>query len=211
MIEILVAMFIFALIVPTIYGAYRAALRVTSDAEDGDQAYSIGRGAMNRIIKDLESVCAYKGSYQFKLTRGEDDQSPPMLTFVSSAHLTFSAHDDQEAIASISYYIDRDEEGGYRLMRKDVLLAGGEAEKTTEAFAICERVRTIKLKFYDDKGQELDFWNSDFDIEGQRNKAPSAVLIDLRLLAPGQTGNPDEEGETPDAYRFLTRIKIGAT
>ena len=211
LIEILVAMFIFALIVPTIYGAYRATVRVTSDAEEGDQAYSIGRAAMSRLIKDLESICTYKGSYQFRLTMSSDDESVPMLTFTSAAHLTFTGQETSEGVASISYYLDRDEEGYYRLMRKDTLLTGSQTGTAEEAFPICEgirRIQDIKLKFYDSKGQAYDVWDSDLDIDAQKGKAPAAVQIDLRLPAPGRDGKAGED-ETAGPYRFLTRVKIG--
>lgn len=202
LVEILVAIFIFALVVPTVYAAYRTTVRITSDAEYGDAVYSMARNAMGRFIKDLESISAYQGGYRFKLMSGMvNDQPVPMLTFTSSAHLAFSGEGDAAGLASISYYVEKDEGGDYTLMRRDSAIRGGREDQSAPAFVVCENVKSLGLKFYDNKGKEHEFWNSDSEMEGQKKKAPSAVLIDLQLVNPN--------GKDP--FRFMTRVKTGAS
>ncbi len=204
LIEILVALFIFALVVPTIYAAYHTTLRITSEAEYGDLAYSMGRSAMDRVIKDLESTCAYQGAYKFKMSQAVvHDQTVPMLSFFSSAHLDFSGKGGEGTeTALISYHVEKGEEGDYTLLRTDSLIRGNQPDAAAEPFVVCEKVKTLALRFYDGKGQEYELWDSDSDSEAQKKKAPAAVLIDLQLVNPGGKENP---------YRFLTRIKIGAS
>ena len=213
LIEILVAMFIFALVVPTIYGAYSATLRITSDAEYNDTAYGMGRSAMDRFIKDLESISAYQETFKFKLQSAVvDEQTVPMLTFTSAAHLTFSGEGEPAGIAVISYYVEKTEKGDYKLMRKDSLISGRQEDTTAEAFVVCENVKSLGLKFYDSKGQEYEFWDSSSSaIEGQKNRAPSSVQIDLQLVNPNASSNSGESAGKENPYRFLTRTKIGVS
>lgn len=201
LVEVLVAIFIFALVVPTVYAAYRTTVRITSDAEYGDAVYSMARNAMGRFIKDLESVAPYQGGYRFKLTSGTvNDRPVPMLTFTSCAHLAFSG-EEAAGIAGISYYVEQAEDGTYTLMRMDSAIRGGQEDPSAPAFVVCENVKSLGLKFYDSKGKEHEFWNSDSEMEGQKKKAPAAVLIDLQLVNPN--------GEEP--FRFMTRVKTGAS
>jgi general secretion pathway protein J len=206
LIEILVAMFIFALVVPTILAAYQTTIRITSGAEYGDQAFSMGRSAIDRFTKDLESICTNQGVYRFKLQQATvHDQTVPMLSFFSSAHIGFSGRRGDAGTALISYHVEKGDGGDYSLMRTDGLIRGNQTDSTAEPFTVCEHVKSLTLRFYDVKGQEYTFWDSDSDIEAQKKKAPTAVLVDLQLV------NPEGPAEKGSPYRFMTRIKIGAS
>ena len=206
LVEILVAMFIFALVVPTILAAYQTTIRITSGAEYGDQAFSMGRSALDRFTKDVESICTSRGAYRFKMEQATvRDQTVPMLSFYSSAHIGFSGKEGETGIALISYHVEKGDGGDYSLKRTDGLIRGSQADATAEPFMVCEHVKSLTLKFYDTKGQEYTFWDSDSDIEAQKKKAPTAVLVDLQLV------NPEAPTEKGSPYRFMTRIKVGAS
>ena len=201
--EILIAVFILAVVVSTVYAAYSGTFRIIADSEYSDNIYSMARNTLGRMMKDLESSCGYGGSYKFFLQQVRiDDRLFPMLSFNSSAHVSFAGDGDSSGIAAISYSVEKDDEdGGYALLRKDAIIAGKEDE-AEDAYVICRKIQSLAFKFYNRNGKEFNSWNSDSDADGQKNKAPSAVLIDLKLIDPARKDIP---------YRFFTKVKIGAS
>ena len=89
LIEILIAIFILAIVLSTVYASYTGTFRIVKDTEYGDDIYSMARSTMERMITDLESVCKYRDSFRFISKRNESFQREFMnLSFLSSAHLT---------------------------------------------------------------------------------------------------------------------------
>jgi general secretion pathway protein J len=199
LIEILIAIFILTIVLSTIYAAYTGTHRIVKDTEYGNDIYSMARTTMQRMVADLESVCKYNGSFKFTSLRKEiNGQEFTMLTFLSSAHLSFD-DDNSSGIASISYYFEEDSENkGYLLLRKDTLNKTEEEGETTtgQGFILCDRLYSLKYKFYDSKGEEYNSWDSASDLGVQKDKAPSVVSIHLDFINPDNSDNP---------YKFTTK------
>ena len=198
LIEILIAIFILAIVLSTVYAAYTGTFRVIKDTEYGDDIYSMARSAMKRMIEDLESVCKHEDAFKFTSERNEiNGKEFTNISFLSSAHLNFD-DESPSGIATINYYIEEDnEKEGYLLLREDLLNKGEKDEETErkEGFILCDRLQSLTYKFYDGKGNEYDLWDS--DSEDQKNIAPSVVSIHLAFI------NPDDKD---DPYRFMTKV-----
>ena len=201
LIEILIAIFILATVLTTVYAAYTGTFRIVKDTRRGDNIYSMARTAMNRMTKDMESVCSRKGS--FKFASGEIEKEGFMeLSFLSSAHLNF--YDEKSSgIAVISYFVmEGDEKESCILKRKDELYwdktEGAEEEVSRErGYILCEGLQSLIYNFYDSSGEEYDFWNSESDSKAQNDKLPSVVSIQMDFI------NPDDKDRP---YRFMTKV-----
>ena len=127
LIEILIAIFILATVLITVYAAYTETFKLAKYTRSGDDIYSMARTAINRMTEDMESICKYGGSFEF--VSGEIETGDFMeLSFFASSHLNF---DDERSsgIAIISYSIVKDDEkDSYILKRRDDLYRGGETE-----------------------------------------------------------------------------------
>ena len=203
LIEILIAIFILATVLTTVYAAYTGTFRIVKDTRRGDNIYSMARTAMNRIAKDMESVCGYRNSFKFASWKSEDFME---LSFLSSAHLKF--YDEKSSgIAVINYFVEVDEEKeGCILKRKDDLCRD-KAEEAEEEVSrkgghiLCEGLQSLIYKFYDSSGKEYDSWDSHSDLEFQKDKAPSVVSIHMDFINPDDRDRP---------YRFMTKVFLPA-
>jgi len=116
--------------------------------------------------------------------------------------------------------------GGYLLLRSDSLyddsnpnpdrLVGksGQTQESSPApitlkdtsmvmekrgYVLCERLHSLNFRFTDQKGTEYDAWDSESDIQEQKNKAPSTVTVELKLINPANMEQP---------FSFMTRISL---
>ena len=204
LIEILIAIFILATVLTTVYAAYTGTFRIVRDAKYADGIYSMARGAMKRMTEDLESSCRYRDSFRFISGKAETEKGEfTELSFLSFAHLDF---DDEKpsGIAVISYFIEVDEEKeGCILKRKDELYRERDSEEEAAGwrYTLCNRLQSLTYKFYDSKGEECDSWDSGSDLESLKDKAPSVVSIQMDFINPDNKDRP---------YRFMTKVFLPA-
>ena len=196
--EILIAIFILAIVLSTVYAAYTGTLRVVKETEYDDDIYSMARCAMKRMTEDIESVYRYKGVFNFTSERteisGEDFMN---LAFFSSAHLSFD-DEDSSGIAAMNFYVKEDSgREGCVLMREDTLHKDDEDKEAEieRGFILCDRVQSLTYKFYDSEGEECDSWDS--GSEAQKDSAPSVVSIHLTFINPDDKENP---------CKFMTKV-----
>lgn len=200
LIEILVAVFILAIVLTTVYTSYTGTLRIVSETGYGDEIYGMARITMKRLTEDLQALSHYKASFTFVSRTGEGGEDAfPRMSFLSSAHLRFDG-ENSPGIAMISYFVKNDgDSDGYALMRKDVLYKGttDETESREGGFMLCDRLAALSYTFYDKKGSRYDTWDSDSEIHKQG--APSMVAIRLDFVNPDDADKP---------YRFMTNVFI---
>ena len=202
LIEILIAIFILATVLTTVYAAYTGTFRIVKDTAYADNIYSMARSAMKRMTEDLESFCRCRDSFRFTSGKAKTEKGEfTELSFLSFAHLDF---DDEKTsgIAVINYFIvEDDEKESCVLKRRDELymdkIEGAEEDSRKGGYALCNRLQSLAYKFYDSKGEEYDSWDSNSDLETQKDSAPSVVSIQMDFI------NPDDR-DMP--YRFMTKV-----
>jgi len=200
LIEILVAIAILAVVLSTIYASYISTMRVVKSLEYGDEIYYMARVTLERMVLDLQSACKEKDSYEFVTLRDSSGKLPLKgVSFLSRAHLDFSSPGGTMAVAQISYELEGDlDSGGFSIIRRDILKQG-EGPSGGEGFTLCRRLQFVNLRFYDSTGREYPSWDSVSGTETQRNKVPSAILIELNFINPDNAATP---------YKFMTRLLL---
>lgn len=200
LVEILVAVVIFAVVLTTVYTSFRAVMFHTDDIKRGTASFETARNALERMRKDLEALCitrypvyippsrlsdeSDKDRFRFKAkvdyTRGREMSS---LRFASFEHLAFGRK-DEGAVGLIHYYVDLYQEDGLALRRSDssvfsVERSGWTDLKKGQDPVLCKDIKSFALTFKDSDGTEHDEWDSDsqaFDYE-------TPVSVKIRITA----------------------------
>jgi general secretion pathway protein J len=213
LLEILIAIVIFATLLTTIYASYTGTFKVINDTESQAEIYRTARIAMERMIEDLESAYVQKGSRQASSEGGKENlfqflgeereimgRRADTLRFISSAHIDFSGKDPGCGATRISYYVKESEDGeGFVLYRSDNPLFKETDPLYVEsgALVLCEGLISVAFIYYGEGGRKSDSWDS--ASEGLENKIPKKVSITLEFQ---NTLNP----ELP--IRFMTGVAL---
>ena len=190
--EILIAVFILATVLSTVYAAYQGTFRIMKFSERDETAYGMARNTMQIMLKDLSAVSTSGGAFKFVSRPAEVMGTNFMdLTFLARAHLAWSESDSSGTTAEITYYVAEDAEGGHRLLRRDRPNAQAVNDgQVSQGFVICEGLYSLKYKFTDRDGQEHDSWDSTAAGTVAQNKAPVQVAIELKLVNPQDQEKP---------------------
>jgi len=213
LIEILIAIMIFATLITTVYASYTGTFRVIEDTETQAEIYRMARIAMERMLEDLESVYIQKGNQP---ASPEGDRENPIqflgeereimgrradtLRFISRAHIDFSGKDPGFGATQIDYYVKESNDGeGFVLYRRDNprFTETSPFDEESGGLALCERLASVAFTYYGEDGAAFDSWDSAG--EGMESKIPKAVSITLEFE---NTLNP----ELP--IRFMTSVAL---
>ncbi len=200
LVEILIAIFILAVVMATVYVSYSDVLKTSHQVEEEGDIYKMARTAMDRIIKDLSSLQASAGAFDLRSEKKTlNSREFHSIYFWSASHLVFSENEEEGRPASIGYDVRGDtDRGGFSLWRTDVSGAKPDQGKNTDGgFIICRNIDTFRLTFYDAGGRETDYWNSSSSGGDQTNKAPAAMKIELFLVNAKDPEKP---------YKFMTKV-----
>ncbi len=212
LLEILLAVTIFAVVITTVYGALRAVLSKNEAIRQGSDIYEMARICLNRIVFDLTSV--YVESPPLYKPPGFTEPPDPYcfvgeesyvgakkfsrLRFASTAHLPMAGR-PEKGIAEIVYYVKEREEpqSDCVLKRADALCSYDEKyrfeEKDTDP-VLCEQVEDFSLTYFDEEGEAYEKWDSDSD--GYQYATPRSVEVKLTI------------GQNSQARSFYTRVTL---
>jgi len=195
LLEILIAIVIFATLLTTIYASYTGTFRVINDTESQAEIYQMARITMARMLEDLESVYIQKGSRQagsegskenlFQFLGEEREimgQRADTLRFLSSAHIDFSGKDSGYGTTQIGYYVKESNDGeGFVLYRADnpLFKETYPLDEKSGGLVLCEGLASVAFTYYGEDGQASNSWDS--ASEGTENKIPKAVSITLEF------------------------------
>jgi general secretion pathway protein J len=192
LLEILIAIFIFAILVTTIFGSYNSVFTGAEEINQGVTSYEMARNCLNRMIFDLESIhLSLPPQYAppdfnglpdpYRIvgdTNNVQNISFPKLRFTSTAHVSFGGKTESH-IAEIVYYVQATDNDNYLLRRADKIYPYEEFEENSGDPVLCENLKSLTFKYYDREGTEYDLWDSDAEDFGYAT--PAAIGIKLEL------------------------------
>lgn len=211
LLEILIALSIFAIVISTIFASYTGTFRIINETESQADIYGMARIALERIQEDLESTYFFfresedskQGtagpSYQFVGEHTEiQGRSADTLSFVSRAHLVFSGEDEYSGAAAIAYYVRKtDEKESLSLYRSDTPYFLEPPEQGTGGLILCDGLLSVSFTYYDADGVPYDNWDS--TSEEFKDRLPVMVSVLLEFMNKA-------DPETP--FKFMTGIAI---
>jgi len=200
--ELLIAIFIFALVLTTIYASSTGTFRVVNETESEVEIYRMARIAMERMLEDLESLYVQRSPLTGKPAEGAsttslfvgkdqeiDGRSADTLRFISRAHVNLGGQDQDPGAVEISYYVRESDEGDDLVLYrsdKPVFEVSGSPEEETGGLVLSERLVSVTLTYRDENGDVREGWDS--DSEELKDKTPKMVSISLEFQ---NTSNPD--------------------
>ena len=207
LLEVLIAIFIFAIVMTTVFGSFNLVFVGVNDIEAGMSRYDVARSCMNRILMDLQAVQLtmnprYKipdddaGPDPYRIvgdTSDADGESFDRLRFASLAHVPVGQA-KWEGVAEIVYYVEQDGRGDFVLRRTDRLEPFDEEDAETSDPILCDRVRGLTFTYFDAEGADSEDWDSESDEYGYAT--PTSIEIELVL---GTADNSDT---------FTTRVHL---
>jgi len=190
LIEILIAIFIFAIVMTALFSSHNLVLNSTAVINEGISGYEMARICLDRMIFDLQSVYL---NLPPEYTRPEFDAPPEpyrivgdginignasfsRLRFTSMAHVSFG-NSIENGIAELIYYVQETDENYYVLRRADSLYPYKLFEESMNDPLLCENLRSLAFKYYDRDGAEYDVWDS----ESLDFKYATPVAIGIKL------------------------------
>ena len=193
LLEILIAIFILATVLSTIFASYTGTFRVIQETESRTDTYAMARVALTRIQEDLESAYIHSGESagedpliaQEGQFMGEDKtidgSDADALRFLSTAQILLDEEDRRSGLTEIRYYVAEDEEAeGLVLYRSDTLEFREKPEPDTGGAVLCEGLAAVRFTYLDREGNEHENWNSSG--EGTEGKLPAMVSVLLEFV-----------------------------
>lgn len=197
LIEILLAFFIFGIVMATVFSSYSAITSYTDSIYDNIADYNAARDCLSRITDDLQGIYiaippAYKppdtmrsSSDPYRIIGGRGGTADfSRLRFTSLAHLSMEQnHRHTTGIAEIVYYVQVKDERR-TLRRADNLFPHyrfeetGFEEKGSDP-ALMNNVKQLEFVFVDVHGTEHDSWNS--DSKDYKYSTPAGIKVRIEI------------------------------
>jgi len=196
LLEIVIAISIFAVILTIIYTSYTGTFRVVNETESQAEIYQMAGITMQRMLEDLESIYISKNTetrrseesplHTFQFV-GKDREikgrRADTLRFISRAHVNLSGQEQEPGTTEIGYYVKENGEGDHLVLyRSDrpMFEVTFPLEEETGGLVLCERLASVNLTYYEENGEVRDSWDSASD--ALRDKIPTMVSISLEFV-----------------------------
>jgi len=196
LLEVLLALGIIATMGVLVVGSFRQTTRIAKQVEDLEERSHSVYLSMERMARDIGLAYLSLNEIPSALDRRTffvyQGGSQPRLDFsyMGHQHLYRDAREGDTAI--VSYFLGPDPEDRSRihLFRREtrrLVLFGELARASGETFVACPDVRSMRLLFFDQRQNDWrDDWNTTA-ADGQPNRLPSRVRIELTVLGPQGT------------------------
>lgn len=199
--EILFAIFIFAIVISSVYGSYRATFHIVHNSEAEINIAHYGRVALSRVSEDIEGLVTDTGGFLQGEQHEHDGKRGDSLSFVSSAHIALRKQDVASGNALIRYSVEPDNQSGLlNIYRSDTIMRPGVevGEEEVEKHLICSGANEVRFSYIDRNGTEHEEWLSSEGLvkeEGAEEVAvfPLMIHIELRFT--------DSEEDSIDVFK----------
>jgi len=208
LVEILIAIFIFGIVITSVYASYRATFHIVQGSESRLVTANKARVVIERLAEDLGSIITGPGGEFHGVRHKYADSLGDDLSFVSSAHLALSKKDTFAGDTLVRYQSELDDTTGLlNLYRSEVVLLPGveEDEEKEQKLLICRGLREVRFSYLDAEGNDSDEWEVATVVSpsaGQETEAtpfPSLVSVQLKF---------SETVESTDSTLFKTAVAL---
>ncbi|MBN1932900.1 MAG: prepilin-type N-terminal cleavage/methylation domain-containing protein [Desulfobacterales bacterium] len=192
LLEILIAIFIFAVVITTIFGSYHSIFNKNEAITETIRTYETAKNCLSRMIFDLQSIYVplkpqYRPPgfndppYPYRIigdTYDAGNTSFSRLRFTSFAHIPFGKS-PQTGIAEIVYYVQTEDDDRLVLRRSDKMYPYELFEEKRSDPLLCRNIKSLTFKYYDQEGIEYDNWDS--ESSDFKYATPKAIAIELEI------------------------------
>lgn len=197
LLEIMVAIFIFAVVITTVFGSFRAVFS-SADAVGSDVAiFESARTCLGRMTEDLENLVVstypryakptFNGPLDpYRLVGDSTDvagDSFGRLRFASLAHLVLN-RDMRQGVCRIVYYVHQQPDESLVLRRSDHLYPFPDFEESEDDPILCEKILSLEFEYLGAEDAISDRWDS--ESADTAYATPRSVEIRLTVGTPSR-------------------------
>jgi general secretion pathway protein J len=207
LVEILIAVVIFAIVMTTVLGSFRLAFVGIDDIKNGMNRFDAARSCLQRMQIDLQALqLTMKPRYRpperdsdpdpFRIVGDTTDSAGKTfgrLRFASLAHVPLGRL-KWDGVAEIVYYVEADRNDKPVLRRADRLDPVAEERDEASDPILCDQVLGLTFTYFDAEGTDYERWDSESDNFGYAT--PAAIEIKLTL------------GTEEDSDTFTTTVRL---
>ncbi len=194
LIEILIAMGVFAFMGVMVYGSLAGAIHTQDVVENNQERLQEIRTALLRMTRELQSAFLVKNANQVNteplraqtIFLGREDKSGSYrIDFTSFSHIRTQQDSDESDQCELSYFVrDAAEGDGFDLMRRESKRIDADPLKGGAIYTVIRNISSFQLEFYDTEKQEwVREWDSN-NLIGQPDRVPVYVRISLGIEGP---------------------------
>ena len=191
LVEVLVAISIFALAISSIYGVFTS-ISATKDRLDlNSETYHQARVILDRIGREIHGVYVHNADEESILQGGFDEKG--QLFFELSTTATISLNIDGVGFVSVRYELIEDPEsddGRYVILRTERPLGGSKSRQDFPAIRMATGIKNLRVRYFSEKTWQNQ-WND--KLQG------FPEMLEVLITAYDKSGE-----ETP----FLTAFKF---
>ena len=183
LLELLVAMTIFALIGAALYAAFDRSETVIDAARSQAEINIVARTAMERIALDLRGIFPGTGGRVEGHRQEIAGRRADTLQFVSTAHVALTREELPAGLALIRYTVVEDPATRLlKLYRLDIpyrpgYLSRDLAQDTGEVLG--DRLRSVRLVYFDQVGNALEDWQVKAEVTETAEDSVQAPGVDV--------------------------------
>ena len=208
LIELLFAIFIFTIVISSVYGAYNATFHIIHGSETHLNESHKAQVALERISEDLSAFVTGPDAFLLGTEQEVSGGRGDSISFISSTHISFRKNDVLQGDALIQYSSQADEtDGTIQLMRSDAIkLPGATAEEISDTkFLLCSGLKEVRFTYFDKDGQETTEWETESQEQedGSESLPELPVMISIELIFPAE--DTDKNGSNFKTAVALSR------
>lgn len=172
--EILVAIFIFSVLITVLFGSFRFLSSSIDSLGTGADEIEMGRRCISRVASDISEIrVSLSPEYKHPETRDTEDDYRIIgdsesihgtafsnIRFTAPCHISFDG-DQIPAVSEIVYYVHKLRGGELVLRRSDQLFPFETFEEKSSDPIVCKDVLEFTLTYFDEDGEESEKWDSE--------------------------------------------------
>ena len=210
LLEIMLSILILGMVVSMVSLSLSGSINVMDATMEQGDIYYRAQMTMERLSEDLTSALLTEHTEFIGGQENNTGDQTNLLSFTSTAHIVFDPENGQSGIGVIHYAVQPDKENDQHLLllRSDDLYRPQEEKdgktEETEAFLLCDRLRSVAFSFLDHNGEERESWDTtrkEGEEETER-KLPVAVSCRLEFWL-------DEEEERTVIFQTTVILPVG--
>ncbi len=183
LIEILMAIFIFSIVISLAYSSFNASFSIINSASSQSTTYSMAKIAMERIHDDLESFYPTRDMVFTGHTDTINEYRADNLEFTSSASLRLHPKQKFTGYTTIKYLVQEDPETKtLQLFRSEqpAFTEFDEEEQTSSQLLLCTNLLEVAFDYQNSDEEEVTEWDPK-NAAGKPPKLPERISISLRF------------------------------
>jgi general secretion pathway protein J len=211
LLEILMAIFIFAIVITLAYSSFNASFRIINNTSSQAATYSMAKVAMERIQEDLESFYPAEEMIFKGHTETIGDHRADSLEFTSSANVRLHPKQKLTGYVIISYQVKEDPETKtLHLFRseKPAFTESDENDDKSKQLLLCTNLLEVAFDYRNSDGMDVTEWEGKKDRDGIL-QVPELISISLRFVDSGANRKEEETEERGILFKTSLIILAG--